>query len=272
MERLLRYVGCKDLNIATLMNYLGHIKTYCGPFGGSFNTGFQTAELGVDVRYVYNDAQPEIFNFWSCAKEDIFKLRTTINEAYDGMYSYSELDDQMHYLETEVKHKGKFEDAAATYIIHEGRRFIIRGEKEDLRKHWELGASTWFEYFGLLKNIEIFNLDYSEIIDKVDNDDTLLLLDPPYYVANVGSYYLCDGAAFYHRGLAEKLKTIKSKFILSYNNSVYISSLYKWCNQFASYKSMYKNELYITNFDIDRETMREVLKSGNSCLVKIEEA
>ena len=264
MERLLRYIGCKNLDMITLMDFLGNIKTYCEPFGGSFNTGFKTAYERKDIRYIYNDAQPEIFNFWACAKEDIFKLKTVIEHIYDALGSIEELDDQIHFLISNVRGRGKYADAAVTYIMHEGRRFRRNVKQDDLRRRWEISPSAWFDYYGLMRDIEIYNLDYAEIIDRVDSENTLLMLDPPYYVDMVDSYYLCSGETFYHRRLAEKLKTIKSKFILAYNNDGYISSLYEWCCQYRSFRTIFKNEIYITNFAIDEATMRTVLRAVNA--------
>ena len=47
-----------------------------------------------------------------------------------------------------------------------------------------------------------------------DNDDTLFYCDPPYF--KMEDYYVQDFQRHQHKELAEKLKSIKGKFVLSY--------------------------------------------------------
>lgn len=262
MDRLLRYVGAKDLRMKNLVDYLDcGIQTYCEPFGGSFYTGFVLAEANENIKCIFNDIQPDIYNFWCCIKEDVFKFRSVLSNAYDEISAYSSLDEQMHYLETDLSKRDKFSMAAATYIIHEGRRFLRSRYTENLRNKRIPDASTCLIYNSVADRISMFNLDFADIIAKVDSEETLFFLDPPYYVVNVGSYYMNYGHSIYHKGLAELLHGIKGKFLLSYNNDRYISSLYSDMCQYLSDQSIYKNEIYIANFEIDLSTMEKVLRA-----------
>jgi len=62
--------------------------------------------------------------------------------------------------------------------------------------------------------------------------------------------------------LQEYLRTVKCKFILSYNIDEYIKSLYSWCTIYGARKSVYKQEYYITNFDISWDEMHKLLGGG----------
>jgi DNA adenine methylase len=67
-----------------------------------------------------------------------------------------------------------------------------------------------------------------KIISRFDQPHTFCL-DPPYYI-NELIYEREDADAFnQHEELAEALKQIKGKFLLSYNNDPYIKQLYKDC-------------------------------------------
>ena len=61
---------------------------------------------------------------------------------------------------------------------------------------------------------KVHNESYETIIDTYDNDDTLFYCDPPYY--KMEDYYVQDFQRQQHKELAEKLKNIKGKFVLSY--------------------------------------------------------
>ena len=61
---------------------------------------------------------------------------------------------------------------------------------------------------------KVHNESYETIIDTYDNDDTLFYCDPPYY--KMEDYYVQDFQRHQHKELAEKLKNIKGKFVLSY--------------------------------------------------------
>lgn len=77
-----------------------------------------------------------------------------------------------------------------------------------------------------LNNVIIENIDFEKIIQDRDKEDTLFYCDPPYY--NTEKYY--QNVEFRkedHVRLFEKLKDIKGKFIVSYNDCEYIRNLYK---------------------------------------------
>lgn len=81
-----------------------------------------------------------------------------------------------------------------------------------------------------LNNIEISNLDCLEFIKNYnETNDTLLYLDPPYFIENY--IYGKDGdmhESFNHKSLSESLKN-RSDWLLCYNDCNYIRNLYKDC-------------------------------------------
>jgi len=76
---------------------------------------------------------------------------------------------------------------------------------------------------------DIENMEFQDVISKYDSEDTLFYCDPPYY--NMEKYYTysdCD-----HIQLANILKSIRGKFILSYYdfdslNDLYPNDKYRW--------------------------------------------
>ena len=81
-----------------------------------------------------------------------------------------------------------------------------------------------------LQNVEIFNLDFEELITKHKNKNAFIFLDPPYFNADQDKFYSVSFNYDDHIRLMKLLKKIPSniKFLLTYDNSEEIRSLYKW--------------------------------------------
>lgn len=77
-----------------------------------------------------------------------------------------------------------------------------------------------------LRDVIIERQPWEKIIAKFDHPNTFFYLDPPYY--NTEHYYNRENVDAFnqHEKLAETLKQIKGKFLLSYNNNDYIKQLY----------------------------------------------
>ncbi len=79
-----------------------------------------------------------------------------------------------------------------------------------------------------LKNVQIECLDFEKLIKKYDGENALFYIDPPY--VGVEHYYDTDTNKFRledHKRLAELLKNIKGKFVLSYYENELVRKLYK---------------------------------------------
>lgn len=113
-----------------------------------------------------------------------------------------------------------------------------------------------------LKFVTIENLDFRELIKRYDKDDAFFYLDPP-YVGPENYYKDIDGFGIKeHKELAEMLKGIKGKFLLSYNDSPVVRELYKDFNivesspmrytlgENASKKRKIVSELFIMNYSV----------------------
>ena len=97
-------------------------------------------------------------------------------------------------------------------------------------------------------NVLCFNLDYKEIIKELDSVDTFFYCDPPYYKKCYYEYNFDTDEQ--HIELANILKSIKGKFLLSYQNREFITDLYKGfkINKFAGIDMHLKPEITIRNY------------------------
>lgn len=75
-----------------------------------------------------------------------------------------------------------------------------------------------------LQGVVIERKDFADLIKVYDRKDALFYLDPPY--VGTEKYYKVSYVPEDHQRLADALKKIKGRFILSYNDDPMICSLY----------------------------------------------
>ena len=75
-----------------------------------------------------------------------------------------------------------------------------------------------------VKDATFLHKPYNVLLDKYDGPNTFFYLDPPYYNTDSSAY---ESGEIDHELLAERLKKVKGKFLLSYNDTSFIRNLYK---------------------------------------------
>lgn len=76
-----------------------------------------------------------------------------------------------------------------------------------------------------LKNVLIEKKDFEDLITVYDRRNSFFYLDPPYHTTE--KYYDIEFTENDHKRLALKLSQIQGKFLLSYNDDMFIRDLYK---------------------------------------------
>ena len=119
-----------------------------------------------------------------------------------------------------------------------------------------------------LQNVTIRCADYRQLLEEFDSEGTFFYLDPPYpeeWPLGKGSFY--KNAEKEYEELHDRLTKLKGKFILSVNNLPWIRELFSDFHIYrvVGYRTMQKGpkyekqELLITNFELDRKPMMEAL-------------
>jgi DNA adenine methylase len=177
------------------------IMNYVEPFVGGGSIFFYK---NPSVFEVINDLDKDIYNVFTGAKKysnDIIKL------AIDKTYTKEDFNNLR-----DSKPTNDFDKLCRSYIISY-MSILCRGYsfKNDRPK-----INAKFEgYKERLEDVEIYNVDYKELITKYDSEDTFFYLDPPY--ENSKGLYKND--VVHIDELYHLLSNIKGKFLLSYNNS-----------------------------------------------------
>jgi DNA adenine methylase len=112
-----------------------------------------------------------------------------------------------------------------------------------------------------LNKVKAFEcLDFAEHIDKYDSTNTLFYCDPPYYSTEFQYYRGSEHFGIEgHQRLADKLKNIKGKFILSYYNfndldKFYPKDKFRW-----ETKSFTRASTTISNKTLEEKQGHEIL-------------
>ena len=253
MKSLLNYIGKKsNLDIQDYIDKAGiEIDTYCEPFSGGFSAGLTLLEKGFTGKVVLNDLDTEVYNFWICLRDDWEKLYNTICNILKVLDELHIKDEQMQIIYKYKKSLDSFDRASAEYIYR--KMLTITGIRNSLKKFNDTEIDFFLQSELLnRRNVEIFNLDYKEILKKFDGEKTFFLIDPPYYVNNVANYYRCDSEFFYHKELRDELINLNAKILITYNDDTYIYDLYKEHNFYLEciyrcFGGIYI-ELYFNNF------------------------
>ena len=228
------------------------IKTYLEPFSGAMGTYMDDPNLKFDI-VVYNDKNRHQVNLYKCCAEpetfvkylEALKkslLHTDETEVlkkwdfYKGIYKEYIKNDFLDNMEFEI---GDFKKAAIyAFLITSAHNSVYpRGagfngykkDKDRLKLEVLIDKLKKNKYTSKLKSIKEFNnIDFEELINKYDSEDTYLYLDPPYHRPDVNgdddskrlSWYGADKEGVFgpasHRRLLELIKKSKSRWSLSY--------------------------------------------------------
>jgi DNA adenine methylase len=222
LKSILTYIGRKSIDIDKYA--IKSFDTYCEPFGGGFNSGFQLIETEYVGRIVYNDLDKRVVNFWNCIKENSDEVHKQIVILREQLNKETDNTKIRNILENYNKGTDKFKVAAAEYIYR--KNLGLNGFRY---KHNRTGFEEENIYITSveLQNVEIYNKQAKDIIHEIDSENTFMLVDPPYICDKVDNYYRCDSSKFNHDELKSIIDASKGKYLITYNDCEYIRNLYK---------------------------------------------
>lgn len=186
---------------------------------------------------IYNDKFEGLYNFFRVIQTDGEKLRKKIDTTLYCQNEYIRCRDNWKNEEDSIERARMFYVATMqgrTHTVVEHNKKSFRQSKDSVKKRktpkyvsqWrtnvEINLPKCIDKF---KEIEIWNIDALECIDKCDSDDFILYIDPPYIKSTRSTdedVYEHEYTDEDHANLIEKLKTIKASVILSgYENELY---------------------------------------------------
>jgi len=240
------YAGSKWRNAREIIKLFPEHKTYVEVFGGTLAILLNKKR---SWREIANDINDEIFTF--------YKVLLTDYERFIEKVRWFVASEKLLYFFKNYKPENELMKAVRFFFLHtiafsgnERATFAVRHVNRAIQKLPSLEKIR-----KRLEHVQILNRDFREIITRYDSKDTLFYLDPPYY--KIGDELYAHYFSYQdHEDLANLLRSIQGKFVLSYNNSEIIRELYSWANikllkfHYSMIRGYNKEqyELLITNF------------------------
>ena len=208
-------------------------------------------------------------------------LETLMVETYKAIQSPTRVQKLMERVRTEVANrerhseikemlaKTKDDIAFKTYYLN---RTSYSGIINKPAWGYEIGFSSppanWPNFLinahKKLKNVEITNIDFSEVLSApLIGKSTIAYLDPPYFLADQKRAYTKPFTLEDHLRLENQARGLDYAFVLSYDDCEEIRDLYSWANVYprtwfhntanSSGPRKVGKELLITNFKISAQ-------------------
>ncbi|MGY4849632.1 DNA adenine methylase [Pasteurella multocida] len=252
----LRYPGGKAKFAPTIKNILeknnlnGH---YVEPYAGGAGIALDLLLNGFCTDIHINDLDLAVYHFWLAITQHntefiqlILETPVTIEEWHRQKQNLSNVD------------LSPLEHGFATFFLNRTNRsgILKAGVMGGLDQSGNYKLDCRFNKKDLIKRIErigqlsehihVYNQDALVLLDNIDNivpTNSLIYLDPPYYVKGQGLYrnfYKHDD----HAAICQKLTNVKTPWIVSYDNHPAIKEIYQ----------DYKQTDYTLNYSASNKT------------------
>jgi len=229
----LRYPGgktraCNQLDSILNDNFdINKFNNIISPFfgGGSFEFYIQN-KYGLKI--IANDKFTPLYNFWNTCKNNKIELCNKLNNYIDKIDKES-----FSNFRIKILNENNILTQSIMYFIINRCSFsgaTLSGgfSLEASKKRFTKSSISRINNLDL-SNFDIYNYDFEDFINLINNDNNLLFLDPPYYLENKSKLYGNNGDMhenFDHEKLYKCLLN-KKNWIVTYNNCDYIKNLYK---------------------------------------------
>ncbi|MDR0768445.1 MAG: DNA adenine methylase [Dysgonamonadaceae bacterium] len=264
----LRYPGGKSRAIETISKLIPDFDEFREPFLGGGSVFVYVKQRFPNKKFWINDLYTELFKFWEITQKDVEAL---IAKVYEWKNKY-QIGKELYLFLNE--NFGKFNDMerAAAFFVYNRITFsgtTLSGgysEKAFTGRFTESSIQRLNDLQKILNGLLITNYDYEDVVQK-DGKNVFIFLDPPYYSATKSALYGKNGhlhKSFDHKRFAENMKNCKHKWLITYDDSLYIRDLFSFANirswnltygmrNITENSNQNGRELFIANFPIKME-------------------
>ncbi|MBS1204595.1 MAG: methyltransferase [Proteobacteria bacterium] len=236
----LRYPGGKGRMGPWLSELLRHNNIsggyYVEPYAGGAGAALFLLMNGYVNHTIINDLDPVVYSFWWSIlneNENFIELINQTEVTIDNWYEQKEI--MTNYSDYDALKVG-----FATFFMNRTNRSgilsggVIGGKNQDGKykidaRYNKKNLCERIKKIGAMKCfIDLYNLDASNFLDEISNKlpaKSLIYLDPPYYEKGSqlyrNHYKPCD-----HKVISEKIVSIRTPVIVTYDNCEEIKNLY----------------------------------------------
>ena len=238
-------MGGKSKLAERLIKWFPEFSTYCELFLGAGNVFLRIPqEELVGKKIVLNDLDKDMYTIFAGLKKDPKGINEKVRRKWLTKDEFIKIKSKTDASSLITKYKNSFYGMGKSHNVKN-----LEGGRAD-------GFTTNYEKIGeKLQNATITNTSFEKLIPKYDSSTTFFYLDPPYENPKQTDYkdYVTPDAVF------KALQGIKGKFMLSYNDSPNIRSIFSKYHikavetEYAGHKGVErrkKMEVIITNYKI----------------------
>lgn len=248
----LPYIGGKHRLAKTIIDLFPKHTTYVEPFAGGAQVLFHKEPSAVEV---LNDLDGDIVNFFRICQAHHEELIRVMKFMLASRKWFATLKAQAPDTLTDIQRAARF-----LYLQKNSYAGLVR------RQDYQIGVVTTRPFnpqrlpeileqaHERLARVQIESLPYEEILKRFDRAETLFYLDPPYFRRKLYRFNFKDEDFV---KLAERLRAIKGKFVVSINDVPEMREIFRGFHQrevdlhYTSQQAAGKRypELLITNFE-----------------------
>ena len=229
IQTLLKYPGGKWRIADWILSFFPEHKVYCEPFFGSGALFFKKQPSYIET---INDVDGNIVNLFEVCRTQPEALAAAIN-----LTPFS----REEFLKCYESSDNPLEQARRTLVRYHqsfGTSNCSQNSWRNVQQHNGPRTATMWNYLPeavvecciRLKDAQIENTDALELIQRYDDKNTLLYLDPPYLPKlRKNNLYTFEMTTAQHLDMLHLIKANHSKIILSgYDNDLYNTELEGW--------------------------------------------
>jgi DNA adenine methylase len=218
----LSYIGGKNRLAKRIIEILPPHKTYVEGFAGGAQVLFHKEPSSVEA---INDIDCEIANFFRVCQHHHEELIRCFEFSLVSRRSFDLQKATDPATLTDVQRAARY-----FYLLKNSFASLVRHPTY----HWHVVQKPGFNLSKLpeliekthrrLERVQIECLPYEEILKRFDRPATLFYLDPPYFGRKLYRYNFTTGD---FEKLAERLRDLQGKFVLSLNDTPEVRALFR---------------------------------------------
>jgi DNA adenine methylase len=218
----LPYIGGKNRIAKTIIEIFPRHTTYVEPFAGGAQVFFHKEPSSVEV---LNDQFGEVVNFFRVCQSHHEELLRCLGFTLASREWFDRFEKQAPESLTDIQRATRFfylqKNSFGGMVVHRNYHYCVARQSNFNPAHLpQLIENT----YQRLRNVQIENLRYEEILRRYDRPKTLFYLDPPYWGRKL--YQFNFGAADFVK-MEARLRGIKGKFVLSLNDVPEVRKLFR---------------------------------------------
>lgn len=220
MRSFLSWVGGKRLLSKRIVPLIPPHTCYCEPFAGAGWVFFSHERSKVEV---LNDKDGELVNLYLCVREHHEELLRQLRYVYASrkVFALFQANPGMTDIQRAARWFFVVKQAFGANVAHKP----AFGTSAKGRPHYnpETVQRVFDEVAVRLARVLIENLDFVEVLNRYDRPETFFYCDPPYLGV---TDYRVSFKPLDHVRLAEALRSVSGKWVLSYNAVPQIREMY----------------------------------------------